>query len=56
MATDIHTCTFTQGLTQLIYFSGFKPPYTEIVKRRSGQQLMEGIHVIMHPMNPAPGM
>lgn len=44
--------TFARGLTQLIYFGGFKPPYTEIVKSRSGQRLMEGIHVIMHPMNP----
>lgn len=41
---DRHTlaCTFTQGLTQLIYFGGFKPPYSEIVRSKSGQQLMEG--------------
>lgn len=52
MTTDTHTCTFTQGVTQLIYFSGFKPPYSEIVKSRSGQQVMEGNRVIMHPVNP----
>lgn len=36
MATDTHTltCTFTQGLTHLIYFSGFKPPCTKIVKSK----------------------
>lgn len=50
-----HTCTLAQGLTPLIYFGGFKPPYTEIVKSRSGQRLMEGIRVIMHPMNPGAG-
>lgn len=30
--TRTHTCTLTQGLTQLIYFSN-KLVYTEIVKR-----------------------
>lgn len=36
MVTDAHTRTrtFTQGLTHLIYFSGFKPPCTEIVRSK----------------------
>lgn len=40
-----------QGLTYLICLSN-KPQCTEIVKSRSGQQLMEGICVIVDPMNP----
>lgn len=36
MVTDTHTRArpFTQGLTHLIYFSGFKPPCTEIVRSK----------------------
>lgn len=36
MVTDTltHARTFTQGLTHLIYFSGFKPPCTEIVRSK----------------------
>lgn len=36
MVTNTHTRarTFTQGLTHLIYFRGFKPPCTEIVRSK----------------------
>lgn len=36
MVTGAHARarTFTPGLTHLIYFSGFKPPWTEIVRSK----------------------